>query len=185
MELIDSLQQLADQNYSGVAFLTAYGVTWLVCAGVWRSARERTAAYVTLFQGGVAFPLALGLSVLIGALGADRPVDPAITQLSILIGTSQLLGLPFLIYLIVSRRHTLLPFAFAAITSMHFVLYSWLYQTPLYIVMAVLISLGTMMVMTATPEQRSRVAAMRVCLLTGGLLLVTAATFLALRAFAE
>ena len=98
-----------------------------------------------------------------------------------LIGTSQLLGLPFLIYLIVKRRYTLVPFAFAGITSMHFVLYSWLYQTPVYIVLAVLISLGTMVVMLTAPEKaEDRVGPTRVSLLTGGLLLAAALLFLIL-----
>ena len=172
MDLTESLARLAEQNLSGIAFLTAYGVTWIVCGLVWRAA-----AFVTLFQGMVAFPVALGLSALIGAIGADRPVDDAITQLSILIGTSQLLGLPFLVYLVVKHRYTLLPYAFAAITAMHFVLYSWLYRTPIYIVMAVVIAIGTTVVMLATPDDKERAGAVRVSLLTGVALLATAAVF--------
>lgn len=178
MDLIETLHLLADQNMSGLAFLVAYGVTWVACGFIWRKSSERTAAFATLFQGMVAFPVALGLSALIGAIGGDRPVVEAITQLSVLIGVSQLLGLPFLIYLIVKKIYTLVPFAFAAVTSMHFVLYSWLYQTPVYIVMAVLISLGTTAVMLTVPKTaQKRSAATRVCMLTGALLLVTALFF--------
>lgn len=43
--------------------------------------------------------------------------------------------------LVVKQRYALVPFAFAAITSMHFVLYTWLYQTPVYLVMAALLFL--------------------------------------------
>ncbi|GAA4909521.1 DUF7010 family protein [Stackebrandtia albiflava] len=179
MELIESLRLLAEQHMSGLSFLAAYGVTWLVCGVIWLRASSRTAAFVTLFQGMVALPAALALSAAIGALGGDRPVTDEITQLSVLIGTSQLLGLPFLIYLTVRRRYALVPFAFAGITSMHFVLYSWLYQTPVYIVMAVLISLGAMIVMLAVPEKaEDRLGPARVSLLTGGLLLATALFFL-------
>ncbi len=178
MDLTESLVRLAEQNLSGIAFLTAYGVTWTVCGIAWRTVAERTAAFVTLFQGMVAFPAALGLSALIGAIGGDRPVADEITQLSILIGTSQLLGLPFLVYLVVKHQYALLPYAFAAITAMHFVLYSWLYQTPLYIVMAVVIAVGTTVVMLTAPEDRPRAAPIRVSLLTGGTLLATAAVFL-------
>lgn len=178
VELVESLALLAEQNMSGLAFLTAYGVTWLVCGAVWQRASERAAAFVTLFQGMVALPAALGLSALIGALGRERPVADEITQLSVLVGTSQLLGLPFLIHLVVRHQYTLVPFAFAAITSMHFVLYSWLYQTPVYIVMAVLISLGTATVMFTAPEAKRRAGPTRVSVLTGGLLLSTALLFL-------
>jgi hypothetical protein len=181
MELVEVLNALAEQNLSGVSFLAAYGVTWLVCAVLWRQSSERTAAYATLFQGLVAFPVALGLSFLIGALGQDRPVPDEITALSILIGTSQLLGLPFLIYLVVKERYRLMPYAFATICSMHFVLYSWLYQTPLYIVMAVLVAIGTTVLMLTAPADRERIASVRVCVLTGGLLLATALAFLLFR----
>lgn len=178
VELTDSLKLLAEQNMSGLAFLTAYGLTWLICGALWHFVSERSAAIATLFQGLVAFPAALGLSALIGAVGQDRPVADEITQLSVLIGTSQLLGLPFLIYLLVKQQYALVPFAFAAITSMHFVLYTWLYQTPVYIGMAVLISVGATIVMFTAPSSTSRTGPSRVCFLTGGLLLATATYFL-------
>lgn len=192
MDLVDSLRLLAEQNRSGVAFLTAYGATWIVCGLIWLRAKARTAAFATLFQGMVAFPIALGLSALIGAIGADRPVEDAITQLSVLIGTSQLLGLPFLVYLIVRHYYALVPIAFSGITSIHFVLYSWLYQTPIYIVMAALISIGGVVVMlTASREPVSAQASLPsplqhrapilVCFLTGGLLFATTMLFLVLQ----
>ncbi|KUG58206.1 DUF7010 family protein [Nesterenkonia jeotgali] len=184
MDLTGSLQQLAEQNISGAAFLASYGMTWLVCALIWRRATPRTAALATLFQGALAFPAAIGLSFLIGALGEPRSVPDLITELSILIGTSQLLGLPFLIYLVITRRYTLVPVAFASIISMHFVMYAWLYQTPWYIVMAALISVGGVLVMATAPRQPEDVGPGRVCWMTGSTLLLTAATFAAMHLFA-
>lgn len=179
MDLVETLHRLAEQNLHGLSFLAAYGVTWVICGVIWKYASERTAAFATLFQGMIAFPAALAIAWSIGAIGAERPVAEEITQLSVLIGVSQLLGLPFLIYLIVKRHYTLVPIAFAGITSMHFVLYSWLYQTPAYIVMASLISVGTLIAMLAVPsDSRSNAGPTRVCLLTGGLLLMTALFFL-------
>lgn len=188
MELLPSLNLLAEQAVSGIAFVTAYGLTWLICGVFWHRASARTAAFATLFQGMVAFPLALGGSALIGAIGQARPVADEITQLSVLIGTSQLLGLPFLILLVVKHWYTLVPVAFATLTSMHFVLYSWLYRTPVYIVLAIAVTVGAVIVtLTAPPTARSprddgqpawdvpAAGAARVCILTGGLLLATAA----------
>ncbi|SLM88385.1 DUF7010 family protein [Brevibacterium yomogidense] len=213
MELIPSLELLAEQTVSGVAFVTAYGLTWLVCGILWRRTSARTAAYATLFQGMVAFPLALGGSALIGAIGQGRPVAEEITQLSILIGTSQLLGLPLLILFVVKRWYTLVPVAFATLTSMHFVLYSWLYRTPVYIVLAIAVAVGAVIVMATAPaaERKARddvrpiepatttagsavdsavgtpantavgisasstIGAARVCILTGSLLMASAA----------
>lgn len=177
MDLVPSLQSLAEQNLSGIAFLLCYGVTWLGCAVVWSRATARTAALATLFQGAVAFPAAIGLSFLIGALGQPRPVPEAITELSVLIGASQLLGLPFLIYLVITQRYSLLPVAFASIVSMHFVMYSWLYQAPGYIVMSALVAIGAVVTMATAPEEPVRLGPGRVCWMTGGLLLLSAAAF--------
>jgi len=204
MDLIPSLELLAKQTLSGISFVAAYGLTWLICGILWRRASSRTAAYATLFQGMAAFPLALGGSALVGAIGQARPVAEEITQLSVLIGTSQLLGLPLLILLVVKRWYTVVPIAFATLTSMHFVLYSWLYRTPVYIVLAVGVAVGAALVTgTATAagpmagdtdddhldparpqaaqleesvrEDFTAIGAARVCALTGGLLLASAA----------
>src|SRR5699024_11847923 len=138
VDLVESLQLLAEQNISGVAFLLAYGATWLVCGVLWQRVAMRVAAYAPLFQGLVALPVALGVSFLIGAVGSERPVADEITQLSVLIGMSQVMGLPYLIYLVVKRQFVVMPFVFAFISTMHFVLYSCLYHTPIYIAMAML-----------------------------------------------
>ncbi|WP_022870354.1 DUF7010 family protein [Yaniella halotolerans] len=74
MDLVESLRLLAEQNISGVAFLLAYGGTWLVCGVLWQRISMQVAAYATLFQGLVALPIALGASYVIGALGSERPV---------------------------------------------------------------------------------------------------------------
>lgn len=73
-----------------------------------------------------------------------------------------------------------MPFAFSVITSTHFVLCSWLYQTPVYIAMAVLISLGSTAVMLTTPEAKRRAGPASVSFLTGGVLLLTTLLFLIL-----
>src|SRR5699024_7762793 len=91
-------------------------------------------------------------------------------QLSVLIGMSQVLGLPLLIYLVVKRQFVVMPFVFAVITAMHFVLYSWLYQTPIYIAMAMLISVGTMITMLTAPDSTPRAGPARVRFLAGGVL---------------
>ncbi|MDN5818414.1 MAG: hypothetical protein L0I94_08125, partial [Yaniella sp.] len=92
MDLVESLRLLAEQNISGVAFLFAYGATWLVCGVLWQRVSLLVAAYATLFQGVVALPIALGVLFLLAAVGSARPVVDAITQLSVLIGMSQVLG---------------------------------------------------------------------------------------------
>lgn len=178
MDLVTSLQSLATQNVYGISFLIAYGLTWIICGIIWLKATPRTAALCTLFQGMVAFPVAMALSFAIGALGQDRPVDESITQLSIFIGTSQLLGLPLLIYLFVQKQFTIMPYVFAAICSMHFMLYSWLYQTPFYVIMAALIAIGATVIMLVNSKAEKRNKASLVSLFTGSSMLATVCVFL-------
>jgi hypothetical protein len=168
MTLTDSLVALAEQNHYGIAFLLAYGTTWLCCGVLWRVLDPGRAALATLFQGMIAFPVALAFFFLTGAMGQERPVDDSITQLSTLIGASQLLGLPFLIYLHATRRYVLVPFAFVAICAMHFVLYAWLYQTCLYVLMSVTIAIGGMVLMLIRTDGATESGlASRVCIFTG------------------
>jgi hypothetical protein len=176
MVLTETLVALAEQNHYGIAFLIAYGTTWLICGVLWRFLGPDRAALVTLFQGIVAFPAALAVSYLIGAIGQERPVDEAITRLSVLIGAAQLLGLPLLVYLHVTRRYTLVPYAFAAVCATHFVLYSWLYQTYLYVVMSIVIATGGMILMLVKRAgiSESRLAS-RVCAFTGLTMYATSA----------
>jgi Flp pilus assembly protein TadB len=179
LDLTESLNALAEQNHYGVAFLVAYGATWVLCGIAWRYLQPGRAALVTLFQGMVAAPVALALSFATGALGGDRPVDDAITHLSILIGASQFLGLPFLIFLHARSLFTLVPYAFAAVCSMHFVLYSWLYQTPWYVLMSVAIVIGGLVLMRDIGEHDAETrATSRVCLFTGCAMFTTGAALM-------
>lgn len=174
--LESSLHLLAAQNRSGVAFLGAYGVTWLVCALLWSRAREERAALVTLFQGVVALPAALLISALIGGM-RDRPVSGLVTQLSVLVASSQLLALPLLVVLFTRRKYTAIPVLFALGGALHFLPYAWLYRTPVYLAMSVVIALGVALVCLRDrrdPLELSRLGAARICAVMSTLLLVSA-----------
>lgn len=178
MDLRESLHDLAMLNVYGISFLVAYGTTWVICGLLWLRVTPRLAALCTLFQGMVALPAALGLSFAIGALGNDRPVDEAITELSIYIAMSQLLGLPVLVYLYIREHYALVPYVFAAVCSMHFMLYSWLYQTPVYVAMAVVISVGATVVMLAGGKTTRERLAARTSFLTGAAMIGTVVVLL-------
>src|SRR5690606_41145898 len=93
---------LGEGTGHGWGFLTAYGLTWLVCAVLWLRSSARVAAYGTLFQGMVALPLALLLTEL--TPGPPRPVLDGMESLTILLSSGQLLALPVVIYLAVRQR---------------------------------------------------------------------------------
>lgn len=172
-----ALRELAAVNHRGATFLLAYGITWSVCAVLWRTIKPVHATWATLFQGMVALPVALGVSTWLGMFEA-RPGGEALAQLGVLIAMSQLLVLPLLIVLTARRRYTSVPLFFSLAGAIHFVPYAWLYQSVLYVALPVVLAVGLAIIYGRDRAVRdsdllSDVGAARVCALTGAALLVT------------
>lgn len=169
---------LGEATGHGWGFLAAYGGTWLVCAILWYRTSPRTAAYATLFQGMVALPIALGLTAITATV--DRPELDGMDMLSVLLSVGQLLVLPLVIFLVATRRYTLVPLAMAIVLVVHFAPYSWLYATPLYLIMGAAVAIGVTAAMglkvriDLPEEQLSTIQAGRASLTTG-LVLVSCA----------
>lgn len=172
MDDVDTyLQTLAAVNHRGFGFLAAYGTTWLVSGVLWRVLGSRIGSYAALFQGMVALPLALGLTALSATGG--RPQDPTLDQLAFYLSTGQLLVLPLAIVLIVRRQQLLAVAALATTTAVHFVPYSWLYRTPVYVVTGALVAVLVVVVVGRSAEGEQDAGA-QVCAGTGVLLLLAA-----------
>ena len=137
------------------------------------------AAYATLFQGMVFLPVALALTAI--TPGPDRPTLAGMDSLVILLATGQLFGLPIVIYLVAKARFTLVPLAMVILLVVHFAPYSWLYATPLYVVMGGVLSVGAVVAMTSAErgsdagDQADVTGAGRVCLATGVVMILCAA----------
>ena len=178
MPIPEYTHALGEATRHGWGFLAAYGVTWLVCALVWRRASSRTAAYATLFQGMVALPAALGLTAL--TAGTHRPELEGMDMLSVLLSAGQLLALPLVILLVATRQYTRVPLAMVIVLVVHFAPYSWLYATPLYLIMGAAVSIGVTAALgirgraDRTEEQRSRIQAGRASMITGVVLILSA-----------
>ncbi|MFC5337138.1 DUF7010 family protein [Leucobacter denitrificans] len=178
MTIPEYTHALGEATRHGWGFLAAYGATWLVCALLWRRTSPRTAAYATLFQGMAALPVALGLTAL--TAGADRPVLEGMDTLSVLLSAGQLLALPLVILLVATRRYTQVPLAMAIVLVVHFAPYSWLYATPLYLILGAAVSIGVTVAMgikgraDRSEEQSSSMQAGRASLITGVVLVVSA-----------
>lgn len=176
-DLDSDLVALAEATHHGFGFLTAYGLTWVAAGLLWRVWGPRVGAYAALFQGMVALPLALGLTAL--AATADRPDNPLLDTLSVALSMGQLLMIPLVIILVIAGRFDVAVAAFAVTTAVHFVPYSWLYQTPVYLVVGVLIGVGTA-VLVQRSLARERSSGAGVCALCGGVLLAGAVVALVL-----
>ncbi len=169
---------LGEATGHGWGFLTAYGVTWLVCTVAWRRWGPKVGAYCTLFQGMVALPVALLLTA--ATPGPARPTLAAMDGLSVLLATGQLLGLPVVIYWVAQRNFTRTPLAMVILLAVHFAPYSWLYDTVLYVAMGAVMSVGAVIAdVTAHRNARSTIeaesiGAARTCLATGLVMLISA-----------
>ncbi|MGO1570919.1 MAG: DUF7010 family protein [Canibacter sp.] len=110
----------------------------------------------------------------------DRPEPEGMNTLSVLLSAGQLLALPLVIYLVASRRYTLVPLGTAIVLVVHFAPYSWLYATPLYLIMGAAVAIEVTAAMGVEiraklpEEQRSVVQAGRASLVTGVVLTVSA-----------
>lgn len=166
------LQTLSSVNRGGVGFLLAYGTTWVLAGAVWRFRGERAGAWAALLQGMVGLPLALVLTALLGQ--GDRPDDPTMGALSVYLGVGQLLVLPLAAVLVAGRRHELAVAALATTTAVHLVPYSWLYLTPVYVIVGGVVAVVTAS-LVALGSGRSRSVGAWVCATTGTILLAGAA----------
>ena len=169
---------LGESTGHGWGFLAAYGLTWLVCAVVWKMGSDRAAAYCTLFQGMVALPLSLVITA--ATPGPARPSMTGMDDVSVLLALGQVLALPIVIYLVVRQQLTVVPLAMAIMLVVHFAPYSWLYATPLYFVAGGAISVAAALAHAsarrdhATGPERESAGAGRVCASTGVVMLLSA-----------
>lgn len=124
---------------AGAPFLIAFGLSLLACGVLGLVIPVTTMAWVVLFQGNVALPLAFWLERRM----APRFMDPAnpLKTLSIQLAMTQIVALPAVI-LVNSYHSALVPAALAAIGGGHFLPYAWLQRTRLYVVLGVLVSVG-------------------------------------------
>src|SRR5699024_11784205 len=100
------------------------------CASLCSRTSPCRAASASLFQGMLALPIALGLTALTATF--DRPELDGMDLLPVLLRVGQLLVLPLVIFLVATRRYTLVPLAMAIVLVVHFALYSWRSATRLY-----------------------------------------------------
>jgi hypothetical protein len=123
----------------GTPWLAAFTVTISVVAILSFFVSTRTAALLTLFQGGVALPLASVFErfMVREPMARDNPLRVLMVQLAMV----QTVALPAVVLMYVERPE-FVPSTFAAVAGGHFVPYAWLHRTRVYVVLAVALSLG-------------------------------------------
>lgn len=128
----------------GLDFICAAGILWLAITWIWTL--EYTAynkSVLTFMVGAILLPLAFVLSKLLRTNWKvkDNPLQP----LGLWLNFAQLIYFPFLVFMLL-RYPDYFIMAYAIITGAHLFPYAWFYDEMGYAVMAILISLGAMLI---------------------------------------
>lgn len=144
MDLVTAHADVINATHRGFAFLMANGLVWLI-AGVlahWWSVQR--IATLLLFMSIATTPLAFALREWLGF--PDYNSANSLNQLALLIALTPALAFPAIIT--TYGMHPLyLPAVMAALLGGHFLPYSWLYQTPVYVWIGVAVAIipGTLL----------------------------------------
>ena len=138
--LSDARASASASSAVGAPWLLAFSGSIAVVAALSFVLAPRPTALVTLFQGGVALPVAFALERRMGTgtLSKEHPLWSLAMQMMFV----QIVALPAVIMLYPDRPE-LVPAALAAVAGAHFLPYSWLHSTPVYTWLAIALSLGS------------------------------------------
>lgn len=131
--------EVSASSAGGAPFLLCYGITFVITAILAFILPRETSALIAMFQGGVALPAALWLErrVSTSRMSSQNPLRGLSAQMAI----SQALAIPFLI-VVYNINPGQIPVVMAGLGGMHFLPYAWLHRTRIYVVLAVIVSIG-------------------------------------------
>jgi hypothetical protein len=137
---------------NGLNFILAAALTWLLITWIWTlSYGAGTKALFTFYAGGIMLPLAWLFSRVLHTSWnmPDNPLQP----LGLWLNFAQLVYFPILVFVYL-RHPEYFIMVYVIITGAHFLPYAWFYNTRSYVVMAVLISVGTMWLGLRLPVEK-------------------------------
>jgi hypothetical protein len=139
MNLDQAFSEVRASSAGGAPFLIAYGATFIISGVLTYLLPEESAALIVLFQGGAALPLAFWLERRLGwgSMATDNPLR----ALSVYMAVSQVFALPVLVVAFQLNPRSI-PVIMAGLGGVHFLPYSWLHHTRVYMVLAVAVSFG-------------------------------------------
>jgi hypothetical protein len=140
-------------NRGGFSFLFVHGWTWIAAAALTLVLPIKVAALVYLFQGFVAFPLSLLLEHRLGYKTLSMK-ENSLVSLFVLIAVAQGLALPASI-VVYNLNPLYLPVVFAATNGGHFLPYSWLHRTKVYVFLAIVAAFGPFAILIAGGAEAS------------------------------
>jgi hypothetical protein len=145
-DLTRARHDIVTSSAGGAPFLICFGATIALAGLVWPLLPVKIAALVVMFQGNLALPAAFWLERRMGwtKMAADNPLK----SLSIQLAMSQIVAFPAVI-VAYALSPAAVPVTLAAIAGGHFLPYSWLQRTPVYIALAIAVSAGAFAIQVA------------------------------------
>ena len=137
---------IVTSSAGGAPFLICFGATIALSALIWPLFPVKIAALIVMFQGNLALPAAFWLERRMGwtTMAPDNPLK----SLSIQLAMSQIIAFPAVI-VAYDLSPTAVPVTLASIAGGHFLPYSWLQRTPVYIALAIAVSAGALAIQIA------------------------------------
>ncbi|GHN00643.1 hypothetical protein WSM22_21320 [Cytophagales bacterium WSM2-2] len=163
--------ELSIKAKNGIDFITSASIVWLGITYIWTLPySSHSKSVLTFFVGAVVLPLALLLSKVYKTTWTikENPLQP----LGLWLNFAQLVYFPFLIFTL-SKEPDYFVMVYVIITGAHFFPYSWYYNTKLYAVFSILISVGALIIGMSVPLSQMYLVALfiSVCLIVLAVLL--------------
>lgn len=128
----------------GINFIVAGGILWFVFCVIWKlGLTSFNKSVLTFMTGALLLPLAYGLSKMLKVDWKlkDNPLQP----LGLWLNFAQLVYFPFLIFILIKDPDYFIM-TYAIITGAHLFPYAWYYDHRGYLVSAIVISLGCLLI---------------------------------------
>ena len=142
---LDGLRlELSVKAKNGINFIVAATLVWILITLIWISPYNvQSKAILTFIVGALLLPLAWLFSKLLHTIWTveTNPLQP----LGLWLNFAQLIYFPILIFVYI-RHVEYFIFVYAVITGAHLFPYTWFYKTSSYAVMAVVSSIGSMLI---------------------------------------
>lgn len=136
--------EIQTQNKNGIDFILSAGILWLILTLIWTlnySSYDRS--ILSFLVGAFLLPMAYGFSKILKTnwTAKNNPLQP----LGLWLNFAQLMYFPFLIFILLKYPDYFIM-AYAIITGAHFFPYAWFYDEMGYLVGAIVISVGALII---------------------------------------
>lgn len=150
IEIPNAHQDVIQATRSGFAFLLVNGAGWVIAGILARRWPVQRTATLLLVMGAFTTPLAFALRWMLGF--PDYSPDNPLNQLALLIAFIPAVAIPAV--LAAYFKYPLyMPSVMAALLGGHFLPYSWLYQTGVYLILGIAVALVPSVLMLALKER--------------------------------